>query len=151
MARGGHQLPLRVEEGLEARCHVVERAAEIGELARPGHGGAHAEVACRHERRRVAETVDAGGDRAAEDEAGGDGGGRSRGGDGEDLDVVAHVEHDPARQQHDGERQQDGEQRQAGQLQADGWEEAQGDRGGEPDRERGERDDEGELDHGTNR
>ena len=60
VARGSHQLPLGVEERLEARGHVVERAAEVGELARTGRGRAHAEVARRDERRRIAEAIDAG-------------------------------------------------------------------------------------------
>ena len=91
------------------------------------------------------------GDRAAEHERWRRRRRRPRRGDGEDLDVVAHVEHDPAREQHDGERQQDGEQREPGQLQPDRREEPEPDGRGEADREGDERDDEREPDHGTNR
>ncbi len=150
MARGCDELAAGIEEGLEARCHVVERAAEVGELTRSGVRRTGGEVAGGDRRRRPGDGR-CPGDRGAEDEACRDRCGCGRCRDGEDLDVVAHVEHDPAREEDDGEREQDGEQRETDQLQPDGREEPQGDRRGESDGEREERDDERELDHGTNR
>ena len=110
VAGRGHELPPGVEEALEARGHLVERAAQLGELARSAVGSARAEVA-----RGDASPTQRGAARCARDRAR-----RARarqrrrrcrrGGDGEDLDVVAHVKHDPAREQHDRERQEDGQQ-----------------------------------------
>ena len=90
-------------------------------------------------------------DRAGEHERREHGGGGRPGGDGEDLRVGAHVEHDPAREQDGGERHADRDEREAGELERD--------RGCAPE-EQGEDerrseaaggDDEGELDHGSRR
>ncbi len=117
VARRGDEFAAGIEEALETRGHLVERAAELGELARPvprapGRRGrlpaTRAEAACsRSMLREIA---------VAENEPGGDGG-RCRGRrDGEDLDVVAHVEHDPAGEEDDEEREQDREQGEPDQL-----------------------------------
>src|SRR5207248_11607952 len=47
VARPGDELAARVEELLDARGHLVEGSAQLEELARPGLGGARAEVAAR--------------------------------------------------------------------------------------------------------
>ena len=79
---------------------------------------------------------------------------RRRGGgrrDGEDLDVVVHVEHDQAAEDHRRQRQPDGEQREAGELQAHGRQAAQRERECDPRGERAQRHDHGEGDHGVKR
>ena len=151
MARGGDELAAGVEEPLEVRGHLVERAAELRELARTAVGSARAEIAGRELLGGVAEPVDAPRDRGAEAERGRDGCGRGRGGHREDLHVVAHVEHHPAGQEHGEERDHDGEQREPGELEAHRRQEPERERGGERRGEGGARDGEGEPDHGTNR
>ena len=83
--------------------------------------------------RRGLQPFDAPRDRRPEDEPGGDGGGCRGRGDGEDLDVVAHVEHDPAGEENDEEREQDREQREPDQLEPDRREQPQPDGGDEGD------------------
>ena len=56
--------------------------------------------------------------------------------DGEDLDVVAHVERHPAGEQHGREREADGERGEAGELQPQAREEAKEHDRAQPDRER---------------
>ena len=150
VARGGDELAPSVEEAFEAAGHRVERPAQLGELTRASLGCARAEVAGGERRRCGAKAVDAACDRRREHERRRDGRRRRRRRDGEDLDVVAHVEHHPAREQHGEQRQHDREQREAGQLQAHAGEEAERERRRQPDRERADGDGEGEGDHGRN-
>jgi hypothetical protein len=151
VARGRDELAARVEQALEALGHRVERAAQLCELARAALGGPNREVAARERGGRAAEPVDPVHDRAGDGERRDDGrccGGR---GHGEDLHVVAHVEHDPAGQEHGEERQHDREQREAGDLEPHGGQAAQRQGGDEPSRERRRGDRERQPDHGTNR
>ena len=90
-------------------------------------------------------------DAVREEEAGEHRGRRRRARHGQDLDVVAHVEHDPAGEEHGAERQHDCEQREPGELQADRGEKLEEQGHDQADPERGRRDDERELDHGENR
>jgi len=88
-------------------------------------------------------------DRARDDERCDDR--RQRGGrrHGEDLHVVAHVEHDPSRQQHGSERKQHGEEGQPDELEPDGRKQPKqiGER--KPDGERRQCDEDGVCDHGA--
>jgi hypothetical protein len=52
----------------------------------------------------MVECVDSPADRTSDEEAGRDRRGRCRGRDGENLEVVSHPEHDPARQEHGDQR-----------------------------------------------
>ena len=61
---------------------------------------------------------------------------RRRGRHGEDLDVVAHLERDPAREQHRRERQADGKRGQACELESQAGEEPEQQHGDEPGDER---------------
>ena len=154
MARPRDELAARVEEPLELRGHRVEGARELGELARARLVGARGEVAGRE---RASRRRAAAGSRlrssAASEQRGADRDGRRRRRDGEDLHVVAHVEHRPAGEEDGGERQRHGEQREAGELQR-----ARSASSAERERDARRRptsvadgDDDGELDHGTNR
>ena len=112
-------------------------------------GRTDTEVAAREAAGGVANGVDRVDDRAAQPQAGEDGdrsGGRRHG---EDLLVVAHVEHHPAGQQDDSQRQADGERRQPGDLQADGGQRAERDRQDEADGKRCGGNGDCGQDHGT--
>ena len=67
------------------------------------------------------------------------------------LHVIAHVEHDPAGEEHGAERQHDGEQREPRELQANRGQKLEEQGHDQADAERGPGDDERELDHGENR
>ena len=140
-----------VEQLLDVVCHLVERRREIGDLRGAGLRRASCEVtACESARSRV-DAVERLRDRMREVEAGHDGDCCRRGGDGEDLHVVAHVEHHPAGEQHRCQRQSHGEHREAGQLQPDGGQQAKEEDESEPDRECRRGDGERVDDHGTSR
>ena len=94
-----------------ARSRDLRRAAARAP-APPGRRAASA-------RRGVADAVDRVRDRTGEHERRDDRDGRGRRRDGEELHVVAHVEHHPAGQEHRGERQADREEREPGELQPD--------------------------------
>ena len=150
MTRPRDELAARVEERLEVAGHGVERAAHVRELARPAGGGARTELAARELLGGGLEAVQAPCDPRADEERGGERGRRGCGGDGEDLDVVVHVEHDEPAEDHGGERQPDGEQREPGELHAHGGKPAKRER---EQRARGERagaGDEREGDHSVN-
>ena len=150
MARRSDELAPGVEEAFEAAGHRIERPAELGELARASLGCASTEVTGGERRGGGAKTVDPSRDRRREHERRRNGR-RGRGcRDREDLDVVAHVEHHPAREQHGEQRQDDREQRESGQLQSHAGEEAERERRRQPDGERAGGDGEGERDHGRN-
>ena len=99
VARPGDELAACVEEPLDARRHRVERRAELGELARPACRRPRATDRPRRARRGASRSRSSGReDRAARARAPrATRGGRRAGRDGEDLHVVAHVEHHPAR------------------------------------------------------
>ena len=124
VARPGDELPASVEEPLQARAHLVERPGEIGDFGRAVLRGLRVEVSASELRERRRDAVDRVGDRPCHDEGRDDRGQSRRGGDGQDLDVVAHVEHDPAREEHGSEREH-GEHGQAGELEPQGREEAE--------------------------
>ena len=127
-----------------------ERASSASSRG-PSLVGARGEVAGRDRARGVPQPPDPRRDRGREQERGADRDRRGRGCDGEDLHVVAHVEHGPAGEEDDRERQRHGEEREARELRPDAREQAEREREAAPDEERGERDDDGEPDHGLNR
>ena len=150
VARPRDELATGVEDPVQVLRHLVERSRQVGELGRAALGGARAQVAGGQRGRGDAEPVDARGDLAGQQERGDHRGGRGRGRNGEDLHVVAHVEHDPAGEQDGSEGQDDGEEGEPDELHAERGEEAQPERDHQPDHERRERDEDGELDHGAN-
>jgi hypothetical protein len=130
---------------------VVERASELGELAGPVVRRAGREVAGSELRRGRPQAVEPARDRRAEREPDGDRPRGRAGGDLEDLQVVAHVEHDPAGHQDGGERDHDREQGEAGELQAHGGQQQEKQRSCERRGQRRRGDGEAEPGHGTNR
>ena len=135
VARPGDELAACVEELLEARRHLVERAGEVGHLGRPRLRSADGEIAMGEPRRRVAHAIDGADDRAGEDEPGDDRDRRRRRRDGEDLDVVSHLERHPAGEQHRRERQADRESGESGELESEARQQAQQTHGHETDGE----------------
>ena len=97
--------------------HLVERAAELGELARAVLGARTLEVSRGELRRRSLEPLERRAIEPPSTSAAATARGRSRGRDGENLHVVAHVEHHPAERARRASGSSDGEQRQAGELQ----------------------------------
>ena len=150
MARRRDELAPSVEEVFEAAGHRIERPAQLGELTRAAFGCARAEITRGERGGGGAKTVDASRDRRRKHERRRHGRRRRGCRDGEDLDVVAHVEHHPAREQHGEQRQDDREQGESGQLQAHAGEEAERERRRQSDCERAGGDGEGERDHGRN-
>jgi hypothetical protein len=124
VARPGDELPPRVEELFELRRHRVERSRQLRELGRAVLHGPRAEVTRRNRFRCVPQPVDALGDRPRNDQAPRERDRRGGRGDGQDLDVVAHVEHRPAGEEHRRKRQSHGEQRKPRQLRADARQQA---------------------------
>jgi hypothetical protein len=151
VARPRDELTPGVEEPLELVRHGVERAGELGQLTWAALVGPHGEVARGDGARGVAQTPDPGRGRGRQEERSADCDRRGRRRDGEDLHVVAHVEHDPAGEEDARERERHREQGEAGQLRPDAREQTEREREDAPDEERGERDDDGEADHGLNR
>ena len=145
----GDELPPGVEQPLQVLAHVVERARQLGQLSRPALRGARIEVAPCELHGCLPDTIDGVGDRSRDDECGDDRGERGGCGDREDLDIVAHVEHHPAGEQHRSQREQNRQNGEAGELKPHGRE--QSERGGEDqtDGEGRERDDDACRDHGT--
>ena len=145
------QLPSRVEDLLDALGHRVERGRELFDLGGAAVRRACAEVTAGKPLRRVSDAADRVRDRACEHESGDYRCARRTGGDGEDLRVCAHVEHDPAGEQDGGERNADRDEGEAGELEPDGRGGAQCERDDQPDRQARGRDGEGEADHGSKR
>ena len=121
-ACAGHDLPRRRARGARRRvgtgCAAIslkERASSASS-AGPLSGARAVQVTAGESCGGIPQAVDADGDRPG-DEQRGDHGRRGRGGrDGQDLHVVAHVEHDPAREQDDCEGENDCEKGEAGEL-----------------------------------
>jgi hypothetical protein len=116
VARPRHELATSIEQPLELRGHAVERARQLLELARPGLLRPRTKIAACERRRRVAQPPDPAPDRVRDEQARPDRNGRRPRRDGEDLDVVAHVEHRPTGQEDGRERQRHREQRESGEL-----------------------------------
>ena len=116
MARPGDELTPSVEEPLEARSHLVERAAQLQQLARPRLRSARAQIARCQSRRSGAQAPERLEDSPAEKQGSAERAERRDNSDGDNLDVVVHAEHDQARREHHSERQANGEQRQRDQL-----------------------------------
>ncbi len=150
VARRGDELASGVEEALEARRHLVEGPPQLRELARAGVGRTCPEVTRGDVRRGGTQPLDPAGDRPSQHERRSDGRRGGGGGDRQDLHVVAHVEHHPAREQDDEQRQADREECEAGQLEPHGRQEPQPEGRSEADDERDARDEKREADHGTN-
>ena len=151
VARPGDELRPGVEQLLEPRGHLVERGRQRRELALPRRGHAGRQIAARELGRGASQRREAPGDRARQAESGDDGGGRRRGRDGEDREVVLRLEHDDAAEHDRRERQQHGEEREAGELEAECRQPAQRRGGEEPGRQRRRGDEERERDHPANR
>ena len=151
MARPRDELAARVEELLDAAGHRVERAPEVGELARRLDRCSRLQLTPGERLGGGLEPADAACDSGADDEGCAERGRSGRRGDGEDLHVVVHVEHHEAAEDHRRERQCDREQREPGELQPDGREQPKRRREDNPGRERAERDRDREPDHGVNR
>src|SRR6266545_2681557 len=151
MACPGNELPAGVEELLQALSHPVEGGAELGELRRAVLGRPRLQVAPSQCCRGSPDPIERARDAARQDDAGTGRSGRRSGGDREDLHVVAHVEHHPAREEHDRPRQHDREKCKAGELKTHRRQPQDEEPGGERDGERGARDDEGQVDHRENR
>ncbi len=151
MTRPGDELAPRVEQLLDRPRHLVERGAHLAQLARAAAGHAGGEVARGELRRGRAEPIQRAEDPAPEQQRATGGRERRCGRDCEDLDVVVHVEHHPARRQHRGEREHDGEQRERHELEPQTREQAEGERPGDAGRERREREDDSDGRHGLNR
>ena len=128
----------------------LKRRGELRDLGRPILRRPSLEVATGEVDRRVPHPVERVGDRRATTKRGDERRERGRRGHGENLHVVAHVEHDPAGQQHRAERQQHGEHGEAGELQPHRGQPAQAIGEDEPDGERRESDDVLGRDHGVN-
>ena len=64
VARGGDELAAGVEERLEVPRHLVERAPEVGKLARPVLGRTGCEIPRCEQRRRGSQALDTPGDRS---------------------------------------------------------------------------------------
>ena len=150
VARGRDELPPSIEEVFEAAGHRIERPAELGELARASLGCAGAEVTGGERGGGGAKPVDPPRDRCRQHERRSYGRRRGSCGDGEDLDVIAHVEHHPAREQHCEQRQNDGEQRESSQLQPHAGEKAERKRCSQADCKGSGGNGDGERDHGRN-
>jgi hypothetical protein len=151
VARPGDELAPGIEDLRQVLGHLVERPSQLRELGRSALGRPRAQIASREGRGGGAQPVDLGGDRPRQEQTGDDGRGRRGGRYGQDLHVVAHVEHDPAGEEDGAERQDDGEERQADELEPDGREQAQSECDAQPCDEGRDRHEEGELDHGANR
>jgi hypothetical protein len=119
VARPGDELAAGVEERRQARCHLVERRAELGDLGRPLFGRACRKVALGERPRGGAQPIDGSSDRPADEQCGSDRDRRGGGRDGENDDVGAHMEHRHAREEHGRERKRDREQGQTGKSRAD--------------------------------
>ena len=107
MARPRDQLTARVEELLEVRGHLVERRAELHQLARPGLLRPRAQVAAGEALRRVAQPVERPQDLLAEQQRAGE---RAHGRDDHDQPeraLVVHPEHDEPGADDDRNRQAD--------------------------------------------
>jgi hypothetical protein len=150
VTRPGDELAPSVEEGREVGGHLVEGARELDELGGTSLGRARGEVAGGEGGGRRPEPVDSARDQAREEQRRDHRGRGGRGRDGQDLDVVAHVEHDPSGQEDGRERQHDGEEGEPGELRANSGKNAESESDDQADRERGQRDEDRELDHGVN-
>ena len=111
-------------------------SGHVGNLVRPRLGGSDRQVAVRERNGGVANVVDRSRDRAGKEEAPDHRDRRRRREHGEDLHVVAHVEHDPAGEENDGERETDGEGSEPHELQAHRRERSQPQGEDQPDAER---------------
>ena len=149
VARPRDELAPRVEQRLEVARHAVEGAADVGELARAAGGSTRGELAARYLLRGVLEAAQPVRDLRADEQRSAQRGRRRRRCDGEDLDVIVHVEHHESAEDHRGERQPDGEQGEPGKLQADGRKASQREREHEARGERAGPGDERERDHGV--
>ena len=151
VAGPGDELPASVEEPLDARRHLVEGSAELEELARAGLGRAGSELAAGEPGGGRPQPLQGTEDPAREEQRADQRRERRGDGDGEDLRVVVHAEHHPARGEHDAERQADGEQRERDDLEPQGGEQPDGRRDGDSRREDAEAEDERDEDHDRRR
>ena len=145
----GDELPAGVEDPRQGVAHLVEVARERRDLRGAVLRSAGGEVAARELGCCPREPLDRPLDRPRDHERGDERDGGRCGADGEDLHVVAHLEHHPAGREHHDEREADGEDREPDEPQAEGRQRTQRERDREADGERRERDDEPGLDHGT--
>ena len=146
-----HATSSRLASKTSCTCSAISLndRASAGELLRAVLARAHGEVAGCDLRGGGAEAPDRPGEVAGEQQCGEQ---RRRGGsdgDGEQLDVVPHVEHHPAGEEDDGERQRDGQERQGDELAADRRQEADPDDERQPDRKGQGGEAEPGSDHGT--
>jgi hypothetical protein len=151
VARPGHELSPGIEDPCQGVAHLVEVARERCDLRGAVLRSARGEVASRELGCRPREPLDRPLDRPRDHERGHERHGGRCGADGEDLHVVAHVEHHPSGCEHDDEGEADREDGEPDEPQAQRRQPAQRERDREADGERCERDDEPGLDHGTSR
>ena len=151
VAGPGDELSAGVEDPCQRVAHLVEVARERRDLRRAVLRSAGGEVASRELGCRPREPLDRPLDRPRDHERGHERDGGRCGADGEDLHVVAHVEHHPSGREHDDEGEADREDGEPDEPQAQRRQRAQRERDREADGERRERDDEPGLDHGTSR
>ncbi len=125
VARPRDELAARLEQPLDRVGHRVERVGDLDDLGRAALGGPRGEVARRERGRRAAQASSGARIHRASSSAAAQRGERRGRGDGEHLGVGMHLEHDPARGEHAGERQDHGEQRERGELQPQRRQQAQ--------------------------
>ncbi len=150
MARPRDELPPRVEEPLDAVGHLVERLAEVGELARSRDGRASGEVAGGKRVRRRFERAHAARDPPAEEQRREHRRRCRRSSDLEHVHVGVHVEHDEPAEHHRAERDRPRDEGEARELQPHGRQELQQERSGETRAGSPECDPHCEAGHGVN-